>query len=94
MPEKPMIVVGVVRGPAGEHVQQARVFIARGPVPVPDVAVLTDAEGQFTLSLPTRGIYEVSSAAEGYAPTSATLEAANEGELRLELRLTEERPRR
>ena len=40
-----MIVAGVVRGLAGEPVPQARVFVARGPVPVPDIAALTDAEG-------------------------------------------------
>jgi hypothetical protein len=30
-------------------------FIIRGPVPVPDVAALTDAQGRFTLSHPAAG---------------------------------------
>ncbi len=94
MPAKPIIVAGVVRGPAGEQVAQGRVFIARSPVPVPDVAALTDAEGRFTLSLPAPGLYEVACVAEGYAPSSATVEVADEQELRLELRLTPDRPRR
>jgi hypothetical protein len=88
----PMIVAGVVRGPAGEPVPQARVFVARGPVPVPDIAALTDAEGRFTVSLPAAGVYELACAAEGYQPSSASVAVAGEGESRLELRLAPERP--
>jgi hypothetical protein len=91
MAAQPIIVAGVVRGPADEQVPEARVFIARAPVPVPDIAALTDAEGRFTLSLPVRGIYEVACVAEGYAPSSTTIEVAEEPELRLELRLTADR---
>jgi hypothetical protein len=91
MATKPFIVAGVVRGPAGEQVAQARVFIARGPVPVPDIAALTDTEGRFTLSLPARGSYEVACVAEGYAPSSTTLEVADDRDLRVELRLTANR---
>jgi len=93
MPAKPIIVAGVVRGPGGEKLPQARVFIARGPVPVPDVAALTDADGRFTLSLPAAGSYEVACVAEGCAPSSAKIEVTQQQELRLELRLKAERPR-
>ena len=92
MPAKPIVVAGVVRGPHGQQLPLARVFIARGPVPVPDVAALTDAEGRFTLSLPATGSYEVACVAEGYAPSSAIVEVADQQELRLELRLTADRP--
>jgi hypothetical protein len=87
MPAKPIIVAGVVRGPGGEQLPQARVFIARGPVPVPDIAALTDAEGRFALSLPAAGSYDVACVAEGYAPLSTTIEVAEQRELPLELRL-------
>jgi Carboxypeptidase regulatory-like domain len=92
MPAKPIVVAGVVRGPGGEQLPQARVFIARGPVPVPDVAALTDAEGRFTLSLPAAGSYELACVAEGYAILSTTVEVADEQRLRLELRLAPDRP--
>lgn len=82
-----MVLAGVVRGPAGEPVPLARVYVAGGPVPVPDIAALTDAEGRFAMSLPAPGTYEVACAAEGYAPSSATVEVAGERELQLELRL-------
>ena len=61
-------------------------------------AALTDAEGRFTLSLPAGGIYEMACVAERYAPSSATVEVADESAdhqvLRLELRLTADRPGR
>jgi Carboxypeptidase regulatory-like domain len=94
MPAKPIVVAGVVRGPRGEQLTQARVFIARGPVPVPDIAALTDADGRFILSLPAPGTYELACVAEGYAPSSATIEVADQQELGLELRLPLERPGR
>ena len=87
-----MIVAGVVRGPGGEPVPQARVFVARGPVPVPDIAALTDAEGRFTITVPAPGTYELAFAAEGYQPLSATVEVTGEQESRLELRLAPDRP--
>ena len=87
MATKPIIVAGVVRGPAGEQVVQARVFIARGPVPVPDIAALTDAEGRFTLSFPVQGSYEVACVAEEYAPSSTTIEVTDDRNLQVELRL-------
>jgi hypothetical protein len=82
-----MVLAGVVRGPAGEPVPLARVYVAGGPVPVPDIAALTDAEGRFTMSLPAPGAYELGCAAEGYAPSSTTVEVTGERELELELRL-------
>jgi hypothetical protein len=45
MAAQPIIIAGVVRGPADEQVPEARVFIARAPVPIPDIAALTDADG-------------------------------------------------
>jgi Carboxypeptidase regulatory-like domain len=91
MATKPIIVAGVVRGRADEQVPEARVFIAGGPVPVPDIAALTDADGRFTLSLPMQGSYEVACVAEGYAPSSTTIEVADNRDLRVELRLTANR---
>jgi hypothetical protein len=92
MPASPTVVAGVVRDPAGDPVPQARVYIASGPVPVPDIAALTDAAGQFAMALPAAGTYEVACTAEGYAPSSTTVTAAGEQELRLELRLTADWP--
>lgn len=94
MAATPIIATGVVRGPAGEQVALARVFIARSPVPVPDIAALTDAGGWFTLTLPAAGSYELACVADGYASLSTTVEIADERDLRLELRLLPDRPGR
>jgi hypothetical protein len=92
MPANPMVVAGVVRSPAGEPVPQARVYIAGGPVSVPDIAALTDAEGRFTISLPAAGTYEVAYTAEGYTPSSTNVEVTGEHALLVELRLPADRP--
>jgi hypothetical protein len=55
-------------------VSEARVFIASGPVPTPDIALLTDEEGRFTLHAPAPGSYLIACHAEGL--TSAQMEVA------------------
>ena len=92
MPATPIVVTGVVRGPANDPVPQARVYIAGGPVPVPDIAALTDAEGRFTMSLPAAGTYEFACTAEAYMPSSTTVEVAENQTLPVELRLPADRP--
>jgi hypothetical protein len=92
MPANRTVLTGVVRDAAGDPVPEARVYLTAAPVPVPDIAALTDAEGQFAMALPAPGSYEVACSAEGYVPASATVEVAGEQELHLELRLTPERP--
>jgi Carboxypeptidase regulatory-like domain len=87
-----MALAGVVRGPDGEPVPQARVFIAGGPVPVPDIAALTDAEGRFALSLPAAGAYQLECVADGFAPLSTTVEVGGGREAQVELRLIPDRP--
>ena len=55
MPANRTVVVGTVRDPIDEPVPQGRVYIASGPEPVPDIAALTNVEGQFALTLPSCG---------------------------------------
>lgn len=61
----PVLIRGTVRGPHGEPVAGARVYLTRAPVAVPDIAALTDAEGKFTLTAPVPGIYVVECNANG-----------------------------
>ena len=63
----------------------ARVHLASGPVPVPDIAALTNAEGQFTITVPAAGTYEIVSTADGYAPASVTVEVDGGQERPLDL---------
>ncbi|MFK8846254.1 carboxypeptidase-like regulatory domain-containing protein [Streptomyces sp. Ac-502] len=53
------VISGVVVDADGRPVPDARVYLAAGPGPFPDVAALTDDEGRFTLSAGTDGGYTV-----------------------------------
>ena len=70
MPPGPALVSGIVLDPVGNGVAGARVSFAAGPVPLPDIAALTDARGAFTLSAPVPGEYIVQCVADGYRPRS------------------------
>jgi hypothetical protein len=80
------VVRGTVRDAAGKPVAGARVFFASGPVPVPDVAAVTDAEGRFALSAPAAGTYRIECHAEGPGAATAMVTVPGAGETEIELR--------
>lgn len=51
----------------------ARVFFSAGPGSLPDVAALTNHEGEFTLSAPIQGAYTIEFAADGFQETRLTI---------------------
>ncbi|MBF6049385.1 hypothetical protein GO001_30055 [Streptomyces sp. NRRL B-1677] len=51
------VIRGTVRDAAGAPVAGARVAFTDGPVPLPDVAAVTDGEGRFALTAPAAGTY-------------------------------------
>lgn len=57
MPATP--VHGLVVDAKGHPVAQARVGWVDGPVALPEVMALTDAQGRFTLSAPAPGAYRL-----------------------------------
>lgn len=57
MPSTP--VHGLVVDAKGRPVPQASVGWVEGPVALPDVMALTDAQGRFTLSAPVHGSYRL-----------------------------------
>jgi hypothetical protein len=59
------IVRGQVRGLDGRPVEGARVAITASPVPVPEIAAVTDAEGRFSLFAPAPGAYTFTAHADG-----------------------------
>ena len=54
-----MNIHGVVTDPAGQPVSGAVVMVAAAPVPVPDIAALTDSEGRFSIIVPVQGTYRL-----------------------------------
>ncbi|HET7463445.1 MAG TPA: carboxypeptidase-like regulatory domain-containing protein [Longimicrobium sp.] len=66
-PSAGSVLRGVVRGPDGVPVQGARVAITASPVPVPEIAAETDADGRFELAAPAAGRYTLAAHAGGAA---------------------------
>ena len=71
-----MLIRGVVRDPAGDPIESGRVWISSGPVACPDVAILSDSQGGFALSVPTAGAYRIDCAADGYRRDSQVVEVS------------------
>ena len=65
---------GTVLDAAGAPVAGARVFIAKAPGAVPDVAALTGADGRFTLAAPRPGHYEIACNADAQGSAGASVE--------------------
>jgi hypothetical protein len=80
------VVKGTVRDAAGKPVAGATVFFASAPVPVPDIAAVTDAEGRFALSAPAAGTYELGCHAEGFGAAKAVVTVPGTGETEIELK--------
>jgi hypothetical protein len=82
-----VVISGVVRSADGNPVEQARVYFASGPVALPDIAALTDAQGSFSLAAPAAGTYRLECVAEGFAPAEATVEVRPGQDSKVELGL-------
>ena len=81
------IISGTVLDPDRRPVADARVYFIEGPVPLPDVAVLTDHNGEFTLTAPAPGTYQIGCAANGFEPVSATVHVERGQEAKVEILL-------
>ena len=55
--ERASLITGVVRDATGNPVPDASVYLTGGPEPYPDIAVLSAADGTFTLSVRGDGVY-------------------------------------
>lgn len=95
MSENPTVIAGVVVDAEGNPVEEARVYFVEGPVPLPDIAALTDSSGRFALSAPISGTYRLGVAFDGPAglvQDTTTVEVSEEGVRRpLEVRLHTQR---
>lgn len=67
---------GVVRDEAGRPVGDAAILVATAPVPMPDIAALTSADGTFTLAAPAPGAYTIMATCDGYEPARVAVDVA------------------
>lgn len=82
-----VVISGVVRDSQGNAVPQARIAFASSPVPVPDVAALTDSSGAYSLAAPAPGTYVIECFADGFAPASVSVVVGSQPPARADLHL-------
>jgi hypothetical protein len=88
MAQAPSIISGLVQDPSGRPVALARVYVVSAPVALPDLAMLTGADGTFRLAAPAEGRYQIGVSADGCAPASATAVVKGGQEVKLRLQLS------
>jgi hypothetical protein len=90
MSDNPLVIAGVVVNAEGNPLEGARVYFVTGPIPLPDIAALTDGNGRFALSAPVSGTYQLGVATErpaGFLQETTTVEVGEERDVDLEVRL-------
>lgn len=74
-------ILGTVTGPNGEKIAEASVYFIDGPVPLPDIAQLTDDDGRFRLAAPAPGTYRIGVRGPSLETAEVTVEVHDEPEL-------------
>lgn len=86
MADRPHVISGFVRDASGSPVSGARIFLASAPVATPDIAILSDRQGRFSITAPVQGVYQIQCAADGFAPANAAVKVAG-ADVTAEIRL-------
>lgn len=88
MAHKPSVIRGVVHDANGRPVEMARIYFKYGPVPLPDVAMLTGSDGSFALTAPAPGTYQLEVSSDSPEPTQAkvTVEEGREAHLKIKIK--------
>ena len=87
MAKKISVISGIVRTAGGQPVAGARVFFVSSPVPVPDVALLTNRDGRFSLTAPAPGMYRIGCSSDRFGASSITVDVPNGQNVEVEIRL-------
>jgi len=75
----PTPIFGLVRDHEGRPVANASASFVRGPGNLPDIAMLTDANGKFSLTAPGTGEFVIQIYADGFQPAEVSV-AVRSGE--------------
>lgn len=88
MAQQPGTISGIVMDAQGRPVEQARIYFVDGPVPLPEIASLTNNDGAFTLTAPAPGAYQIECATDTFAPVRAavTVQGGKESHVKFKLR--------
>ena len=80
------VIRGHVVDPEGHPVAEAAVYVVSAPTNTPDIAQLTDDQGQFATSAPVPGSYTVGARSDKWGSAQAEVEVSSEGEATIEIR--------
>lgn len=81
------IITGKVQTVDGQSVVEARVYFISSPVALPDIAALTDTSGEFSLSVPVAGTYQIGCTADGLVSTTVSVSVKAGQNTNIEIRL-------
>jgi Carboxypeptidase regulatory-like domain len=87
MAKKISVISGRVLSADGQPVAGARVFFVSSPVPVPDVALLTDGTGRFSLTAPVPGAYRIGCSSDEFGSATITVDVPEGRNVEVEIRL-------
>ncbi len=84
-----LTIAGAVTDEGGAPISDAVIAVTLAPVPMPDIAALTDTQGHFVMGAPEPGTYELLVNAPGYPQRRVTVEvdASTVASLSIELRI-------
>lgn len=75
------LITGVVRDQSGQPLAEASIAFAAAPVPLPDVAILTGADGRFQVAVPAPGRYAIVCTLPDGRGETRTIDVTSESEV-------------
>jgi Carboxypeptidase regulatory-like domain len=87
MEKKISVISGRVLSADGQPIAGARVFFVSSPVPVPDIALLTDGTGRFSLTAPVPGAYRIGCSSDEFGSATITVDVPEGQNVEVEIRL-------
>ena len=87
MAKKISVISGRVVSADGQPVAGARVSFVSSPVPMPDVALLTDDLGRFSLTAPVPGAYSIGCSSDDFGSGTITVDVPEGQDVEVEIRL-------
>jgi protocatechuate 3,4-dioxygenase beta subunit len=90
--------VAVIRGhvvdPQGHPVAEAAVYVISAPTNMPDIAQLTDEQGQFTMSAPVPGRYTLGARSDDWGSAQSEVEVGSEEPVTVEVQFNQPKEER
>ena len=81
------LIRGRVLDPRGDPVAGAAVYVVSAPVALPDIAMLTNEQGEFDLAFQAPGLYTIGARSDEWGAAQAGVEVVGEEAISLQMRL-------